>query len=299
MKSKLVIKIVLDIIMSILFTVLLDAFATGLAFHETAGLFLFGLFLTHIILNWSWVKNTTKNLFRNNIRQHLQTSQKLKYFLNIALFVCITTIVITGLLISQVLFPSEATKSDWIYDIHKWAAYICLAFLVFHIVIHARYLVSSIFKIITEIKSATVRKTLLRLGAVAAITFVLLSRVILNFSASEKVSLGAYNEKAIAKSQSTTNRTERFVDSTTDYALDGEDTSSPHYYEETPDDSTSSITSDSSKEATMTLTEYLSDQYCSGCHDHCSLLRPKCEKGQQWVTEAKQEYQSLYGDISS
>lgn len=298
MKSKLVTKIFLDIVMSIVFVVLLDAFGTGLAFHETAGLLLFGLFMTHIILNWSWVKNTTKKLLQRNRVQTLQASVKLKYFLNLSLFVCITMIVVTGILISKVVFPAETIRSEWLYPVHKWTSYLCLGFLVFHTAIHGRYLVCAISKILSEIKSGSIRKPLVRLGAVAVITFVLLSRVILNFSASDEAKLAENNDPALTSSQYTSSRSESVSESTSYYSSDGEETTTSQNRNASTDDVTSSITSDSTIENVITLTEYLSDQYCTACHDHCSLLNLRCDKGQRQLQQAREEYQELYEDIS-
>jgi len=92
----------LDVAMTILFVTLIYAYDTGLVFHEIVGLSISALFASHILLNWSWVKNITKNLFN----RRLKVSAKLKYALNATTFLTVATVIITGILISKVIFPS-------------------------------------------------------------------------------------------------------------------------------------------------------------------------------------------------
>src|SRR5665647_1889456 len=100
MSSKAITKIALDLIMSVLFVILLFAYDTGLAFHEIAGLSILVLFTAHMILNWAWVKGVTKNLFSKKIKR----KSKLLYALNTLLLIAASIIIVTGIMISRVVF---------------------------------------------------------------------------------------------------------------------------------------------------------------------------------------------------
>jgi|GEM_PF-907484 len=323
MSSKLVTKIILDIAMSIFFVFLLDAFGTGLAFHEIAGLFIFALFGIHILLNWSWVKNTTLNLLQNKLKNRTAVSVKMKYALNLAIFISISIIVTTGVLISKVLFPSDTIHGEWIYLVHKWTSYVCLGFLITHLAIHASYFVKSVGRIIINLKERNVRKTLVRLGAACLLVIMLYTRVLSTVSTSDESQLSKIAETQITTSQSTSkNRTEpaaenyynenitysegsgsdnnnteeRIID---DMTIGNDDSEDADAIVSANDSATDATVGDTTgPEEKISLDAYLSQLHCNGCHKNCSLLYPQCDKAQREIRVAEQNYQELYGNIS-
>jgi hypothetical protein len=48
-------------------------------------------------------------------------------------------------------------------------------------------------------------------------------------------------------------------------------------------------------EDTVSMSDYLSNMFCTGCDKHCPLLSPKCDKGEVQLQAAKIKYQELYG----
>jgi len=134
MNPKTLTKIMLDIVMTILFVSLIYAYDTGLVFHEIVGLSISALFTSHILLNWSWVKNISKNLFNTR----LKTSAKLKYALNMTTFLVIATVIITGIFISQVIFPSLVSLlgNKLLVLVHTMTSYLCLGLFGVHIESH-------------------------------------------------------------------------------------------------------------------------------------------------------------------
>lgn len=310
MNGRLIAKITIDVLMAILFIKLIDVFATGLAFHEIVGLSTFALFILHTILNWSWVKSITLKLFSSK----LKTSVKLKYSLNIFLFLGVSTIVITGVMISEILFPSGTVKSEGLYFVHKWTSYLCLGLFAIHIVIHARYLVHSILKILTSLNQKSVRNTFLRLGAASLLAVLLYTRVISAFTENTDTIVAQNYESATISYQATA-RTEDTAESLDEYpastqnnstSSDSGDTSSSTnmsgslststvdtYITSSEIDTTFSDTT--AIGATVTLSDYLSNLHCTVCHKHCSLLYPQCDKANREIQSATAEYQELYG----
>ena len=48
--------------------------------------------------------------------------------------------------------------------------------------------------------------------------------------------------------------------------------------------------------ATVTLQEYLSKLFCTGCSKHCPLTAPQCRKGNIQADQAEIKYYNEYGD---
>lgn len=267
-------KIVLDIVMTILFVTLINVHDTGIVFHEIVGLSIFALFAGHILLNWSWVKNITKNLFSRK----LKTSAKLKYVLNTTMFLLIATIIITGILISQVVFPSLGSSlgSRLLLRVHILTSYLCLGLFGFHIVLHMRYLAESVRKLLANLQESHVKKTFLRLGATALIVIVLYSRVISITTRNENNQSSLHEAQIANSSQSTTAIKER------------DDSSNIQVYESNTND----------VGATISLSSYLGNLHCTACPKHCSLLSPQCGRADPQIRVAKVKYQELYGTTS-
>jgi len=276
MNDKALTKIMLDIVMAILFVTLIFAHETGLVFHEIAGLSIFALFTSHVLLNWSWVKNVTKNLFSGK----LKTSFTLRYALNVTMLLTIAAITITGILVSQVVFPSLGSSlgSKLLVSVHKWTSYLGLGLFGVHIVLHGHYLLESVRRIFANLRESNVRKTFVRLGATAVIVVVLYSRVI---------SIATNN----VNNQSTQYATQISSSSQTSTTLKGRHNSTKNiqvYAEATTDVGD-----------TMSLSDYLGDMHCTACHKNCSLISPQCGKADRQIKAAKISYQELYSNTAS
>lgn len=275
MSGKTLTKILLDIIMFILFVTLIYAYETGLVFHEIAGLSIFALFVSHIFLNWSWVKNVTKNLFNTK----LKTSAKLKYALNVTMFLIIATTIMTGIFISQVIFPSLGASlgNNLFLLLHKWSSYLCLGLFALHIVLHGRYLVVSVRKIMANIQESNVGKISLRVGATALIVVVLYSRAISIATKNVNDQSSIYATQIASSTQTTTTIQGRA------------NSSSNQVYENNTNDGGE----------TLSLSDYLESMHCTACPKYCSLLTPKCRKADPQISTAKISYQEQYGKTTS
>jgi len=73
---------------------------TGMAIHEWLGLGLAVGFLTHVLLHWRWVYESTRRLFGKLARQ-----SRVNYLLNLALLAAFTLIIFSGLMISEEILP--------------------------------------------------------------------------------------------------------------------------------------------------------------------------------------------------
>ncbi len=110
-----VVKITLDIVMTVIFALLFDKNAvSGLKFHEIAGLFACLAFILHKALNWQWIKKVTSNLFQRKISK----KAKINFILDALLLFFMTTILISGIMISKVLFTGFGSGSMNYKKIH-------------------------------------------------------------------------------------------------------------------------------------------------------------------------------------
>lgn len=64
MNKKFRLKMILDAIMLLLWLVLMDFNLTGLTLHSILGVVILIIIVVHNALNYSWIKNVTKNFFK-------------------------------------------------------------------------------------------------------------------------------------------------------------------------------------------------------------------------------------------
>ncbi|MGZ4159796.1 MAG: DUF4405 domain-containing protein, partial [Neobacillus sp.] len=148
-------KIVLDLLMAVTFVLLMNPrVLNGLPFHEIAGLVIGVAILTHIGLNYSWVINTTKKIFDPKLPKKTRFS----FLLNILLLISMATVIITGVFISRVVFPSLAIQGGHsIRGIHSFSADATLALVGLHVGVHWQW-VMSICKKAFKSKEGKLRK---------------------------------------------------------------------------------------------------------------------------------------------
>jgi hypothetical protein len=95
-------KLALDVLMAATFVLLLNKRVLGgLAFHEIAGTAISVAFITHLLLNWDWVVKVSANPFSKN----LPAKTRIGYGLNLALLLLMGFILVSGILVSKILFP--------------------------------------------------------------------------------------------------------------------------------------------------------------------------------------------------
>ncbi len=129
-KNKNKIKIALDILMALVFAILFNKTALGgMAFHEIAGIAVGAFIAIHMVLNRAWLKSVTKKLFNPK----LPARTRLAYIVDALLLIAIAVIIVTGILMSKVLFASIIHVHLNVDSLHKAASYIALALIGTHI----------------------------------------------------------------------------------------------------------------------------------------------------------------------
>ncbi len=138
MKNKNLLKVLFDLLMVFLFVGLYDANATGTVFHEIVGLILFALFVIHIFYNRKWVIQVGKKLFGRGLKKRL----KVMYGLNICLLLAFGLVLVSGIRISHILFPSDVKASDIWMTLHIASALITIVLIAVHLGLHWKFIVN-------------------------------------------------------------------------------------------------------------------------------------------------------------
>lgn len=128
--KKNIIKIILDVILAAALILMYNANVLTLGFHEIGGLILIGAFFIHIALSPKWIATVTKKLFSKSLSARL----RLNYIIDFVLLVCIAVILISGIIISKVVFAGTEDQAwrAW----HYCASALALALGGVHIGLH-------------------------------------------------------------------------------------------------------------------------------------------------------------------
>jgi cytochrome b len=125
---------------------------TGMTIHEWLGIAFAAGIITHLLLHWQWIVAISQRFLSNIPRQ-----ARLNYILNTLLFIDITLIIFSGLMISQVALPSMGLSlgagGAW-KGIHVFAANLSLVLIGLHVALHWQWIVNAIKRYVIEPWSA-------------------------------------------------------------------------------------------------------------------------------------------------
>lgn len=114
---------------------------TGMTIHEWLGLGLAVGFLTHVLLHWRWVYESTRRFFGKLVRQ-----SRINFVLNLALLTAFTLIIFSGLMISEEVLPFLGLQGvhggvwKWL---HATAADAVVWLVALHIALHWKWIVNA------------------------------------------------------------------------------------------------------------------------------------------------------------
>lgn len=179
MKIKNFIKFTLDLLMGIVFALLFNKNVLGgMNFHEIAGLAIGFAVLVHLLLNWKWIKNVTLSIFNKKIA--LKT--RIGYILNILLFLDMAVIIVSGILISKVIFPSLRMQSSFFNrGTHVAASYIALAIIGVHLGLHWKWVMNVVKKLINIKAENKITGCITKVSAAVVLVFGIYSMISVNY----------------------------------------------------------------------------------------------------------------------
>src|SRR5258706_8327444 len=90
----------LDVGLFVSFVVISVPKFTGITFHEWAGLIFIPAILLHILMKWDWIVSVTRRMFKK-----MPGETRFNHILDYLLFILMTTVIISGIVISQKALP--------------------------------------------------------------------------------------------------------------------------------------------------------------------------------------------------
>ncbi len=100
----------IDVILAVGFVVAYNARFTGLVVHEWLGVAFGVLLIVHILLHGEWVGRVTTRVFSKD----LTIRERLRWLVDLLMFITMTTAVATGIMISEVVL--EQLGWEWLGD---------------------------------------------------------------------------------------------------------------------------------------------------------------------------------------
>ena len=131
----------LDIVLFIAFVVDMNTHFTGIAIHEWLGI-AFGISLIfHLLWHWEWIVSITKRIVKR-----LPAIQRIRYILDVLLFVDMVVVIATGVWISEVAVRQlgiTVQPSPFFRQLHHVTADWVIWLVAFHIAMDWKWLVAS------------------------------------------------------------------------------------------------------------------------------------------------------------
>lgn len=115
---------------------------TGMTIHEWLGIAFGAAIVTHLLLHWQWIVAVTRRFFAR-----MPGGTRLNYILNILLFIAITVVIFSGLLISESALPLFGIQLQaggaWKL-IHGLAADLSVLIVGLHVALHWRWIANAL-----------------------------------------------------------------------------------------------------------------------------------------------------------
>ncbi len=130
-----------DLLILIVFLVLFDPHVTGVAIHEWLGIAFGAALVTHLLLHWKWLVATTRRFLGR-----LPWATRLNYVLNSLLFIVMTVLIFSGLMMSESALPAlgiRLPESRTWHSLHALAGDWALIVLALHVALHWKWILST------------------------------------------------------------------------------------------------------------------------------------------------------------
>jgi hypothetical protein len=121
---------------------------SGLAIHEWLSIAFGAAIVTHLLLHWTWIVQVARRFFGK-----ISWMARLNYILNSLLFIAMTVVIVTGLLISEEALPlfgiRFAHDALWL-QLHRQATDLTVLIIGLHVALHWRWIVNTTRRLFTR-----------------------------------------------------------------------------------------------------------------------------------------------------
>ena len=273
-------KMIMDGIMMILLLVLMNYDLTGGLIHEFLGIVILVGFIIHAAANRRYYAAMIKAIKRGKAG----TRNKVAFAINIILPFLAILMLLSSVAVSRELLPgiSVMFRSEMWVPIHIICAVVLLICVFIHVCLHAKMISAFIGQYaespaLQKLKSAGMR--------VMAFLFALLVIKSSFSNMTDAVSLLPSRDPDQSEFDSDSNK------QSNEMIIEDNDTGDQDGY-------VIEIEPEPEAEETVSLEDYLGSLFCSGCGRHCSLLSPRCGKGENQASQAAEEYYETYSGQS-
>lgn len=136
------INLAVDSTIFVAFLIAMAPHFSGTAVHEWLSIAFGAAIITHLLLHWQWLVEVTKRFFTRT-----QWSARINYLLNTLLFIAMTIVIFTGLMISEVALPvfgvHMASGGVW-RGLHETSANVVVIIVGLHIALHWQWIVNTV-----------------------------------------------------------------------------------------------------------------------------------------------------------
>jgi hypothetical protein len=132
-------KLLVDLIIFVGFLLAMDPRSTGITIHEWFTIAGVAVLIIHLLLNWSWIVQITTRFFKN-----MPGRTRLNYVLNVLLFIDMTIIMFTGIIISQSFLPflGISVQGNFLWrGLHNTTSNLFIVILGSHLALHWSWIV--------------------------------------------------------------------------------------------------------------------------------------------------------------
>lgn len=140
------VNLLVDILIFVAFLIAMAPHFSGMTIHEWLGIAFGAAIVTHLLLHWQWLVGITRRFF-----SPIKGAARLNYALNALLFVNITVIIFTGIMISKVALPSLGIQFEpdmaW-RGLHTLSSELSVYLIGLHVALHWGWIVSAIKRLV-------------------------------------------------------------------------------------------------------------------------------------------------------
>jgi hypothetical protein len=135
------INLLLDIGIGVAFVIEEDIHWTGIFNHQMLGLAFGAALIVHLVLHWKWVVTITRKFFKN-----FYHTSRVRYVLNVAIFVDMLIATISGILISRNLLSIPMSLQAFLVwgRLHFITSEFALILIGLHVIIHWKWILVTI-----------------------------------------------------------------------------------------------------------------------------------------------------------
>lgn len=136
------VNLLIDSTIFIAFLVAMAPRFSGIAIHEWLSIAFGAAIITHLLLHWQWIVGVARRFF-----SVARWSARLNYLLNTLLFVDMTIVIFSGLLISEAALPLlgiQTVRGGIWRQLHDLSANLAVVLLGLHIALHWSWIVNAV-----------------------------------------------------------------------------------------------------------------------------------------------------------